>query len=155
MVKDKSMYKILGLLLTILLAAPITAAHDHTDHAIIEVEKAWARKTRRTVSAAVYFTLHNNSQQMDSLTGVTTSAASNATLHRSYEEDGMMRMDHVDGVPIAPGEPFSFSPGGYHVMLMGLATPLKQGTIFPITLSFEKAGEIEVSVQVTGMEGLK
>jgi len=43
------------------------------------------------------------------------------------------------------------APGGYHGMLMGLTTALKEGDSFPVTLSFEKAGEVTVNVDVLSL----
>ena len=39
-------------------------------------------------------------------------------------------------------------PGGTHLMLMGLAAPLKEGGSFPLTVTFEKAGTMTIEVQV-------
>jgi copper(I)-binding protein len=48
----------------------------------------------------------------------------------------------ADGVEIAPGETVTLKPGGLHIMLMKLTGPIKKGDAVPITLTFEKAGEI-------------
>ncbi|MFC3050434.1 copper chaperone PCu(A)C [Kordiimonas pumila] len=134
-----------------------TAPYAHDDHTATEVtvEQAWARKTSRTVSAAVYLELHNDGHVMDTLTGISSPVAETVSLHRSYEKDGMMRMDHVDELPVAPGEVFTLAPGGYHIMLMNLSHPLEEGSTFPVTLHFKKAGNIETIVTVTGMGGLE
>ena len=47
----------------------------------------------------------------------------------------------------------TLAPGGYHVMLMGLKAPLKEGQSFPLTLTFEHAGKVEVEVMVESMTG--
>jgi len=49
----------------------------------------------------------------------------------------MMKMSAVTRLPLAAGKPVELTPGGYHVMLMGLAQPLKEGDSVPITLTFE------------------
>ncbi|WP_417455965.1 copper chaperone PCu(A)C [Kordiimonas sp.] len=129
-------------------------AHGEEGHGL-SIEKAWARKTSRTVSAAVYLTITNDTHNMEFLNGVSTDIANMAMIHQSREVDGVMQMDHVDTLPIAPGETLEFAPGGYHVMLMGLSKPLAKGDVFTITLDFENAGTTPVIVEVTGLMGLE
>jgi copper(I)-binding protein len=74
--------------------------------------------------------------------------AERATLHRSFEQDGQAGMEHVDALAITPGTPVTLEPGGLHVMLMELKSPLVEGRHFPMTLHFERAGEIRVDVHV-------
>ncbi|SDD79710.1 copper chaperone PCu(A)C [Kordiimonas lacus] len=145
---------LLTLLVTLGLALPALAHGEHEGEGI-EVEKVWARKTSRTVSAAVYLTITNNTHDVIELTGASTDIANTTMIHRSYEEDGIMKMDHVMSVPLKPGETFEFAPGGYHVMLMGLTGPLKKGEVFPLTLEFEGEYEREVIVEITGMMGME
>ena len=57
-------------------------------------------------------------------------------------------MHHIDVLDLAPGTPVTFAPGGMHLMLMGLTGKLEEGRTFPLTLSFEHAGEITVEVPV-------
>ena len=66
--------------------------------------------------------------------------------------DGVMNMRKVEGGLVIPaGGSASLSPGGFHLMLMGLTAPLKEGQMVPLTLTFEKAGPIEVQLQVDKM----
>jgi copper(I)-binding protein len=55
------------------------------------------------------------------------------------------------GIPVPPGQTVAFAPGGYHLMLMGLKAPLKEGDRVKATLTFEKAGPIEVTINVEGI----
>jgi periplasmic copper chaperone A len=59
------------------------------------------------------------------------------------------------GLTIEPGKSVKLAPGGLHLMLMDLKAPLKQGDKLPITLEFEKAGKVQVSldVQAVGAQG--
>lgn len=129
-------------------------SHEDEKHGL-SIEKAWARKTSRTVSAAVYLTITNDAHDMEFLNGVSTDIANMAMIHQSREVDGVMQMDHMDSLPIAPGETLEFAPGGYHVMLMGLSKPLAKGDVFTITLDFKNAGPTPVVVEVTGLMGLE
>lgn len=141
--------------LSMLLALPfgITSAHETDGDHALEIADVWARKTRRTVSAAVYMTLRNNTGAAETLRGVSTPRAANVMLHLSQEIDGIMRMEMQETVDLPVGATVSFEPGGLHVMLMGLSEPLVEGTVFPLTLSFDNAGEVTVYVEVTGLNG--
>jgi periplasmic copper chaperone A len=65
---------------------------------------------------------------------------------------GVMTMRPLDkGLLIEPGKTVKLAPGGYHLMLLDLKSPLKQGDKLPITLEFEKAGKVKVSLDVQGV----
>ena len=67
-------------------------------------------------------------------------------------------MRPVSTIDVKPKGQTMLKPGGLHVMLIGLKQPLKQGESFPLTLTFEKAGELDVSVVVEkagAMGGMK
>ena len=66
-------------------------------------------------------------------------------------DGGVMKMRAIPAIDIKAGAKVELKPGGYHVMLMELKQPLKNGDRFPLTLTFEKAGKIEVSVWVEDM----
>jgi len=66
--------------------------------------------------------------------------------------NGVMTMRPLDkGLVIEPGKTVKLAPGGYHLMLMDLKTPLKQGDKVPLTLEFEKAGKVTLSLDVQGV----
>jgi len=132
------------------------AAHENESHAGLEISQAWARKTgSRTASAAVYLEVKNTSDEMETLLSVSSARAAMATIHRSIEQDGIMRMEMQEEQEIAPGKTIAFEPGGMHIMLMRLDQPLLQGQLFPVTLTFEHAGDVTVYVEVTGIAGLQ
>lgn len=146
--------------LTIFLAALMTLfagfqpAVAESEPSSLVISQPWAAHTgKRTMSAAAYFTISNTGDTADTLIGVKSDSAKMSTLHRSYEEGGIMRMDHIPALQIPAGGQVALSPGGYHIMLMQLAIPLKRGETFPLTLVFEKAGEVPVTVNITGIGG--
>jgi copper(I)-binding protein len=55
------------------------------------------------------------------------------------------------GIPIPAGKTVKLEPGGYHLMLKKLKEPLKEGDSVPVTLTFEKAGPVDVTLAVAGM----
>jgi periplasmic copper chaperone A len=66
-----------------------------------------------------------------------------------------MKMRRVESIDLPAGQPVSLKPNGYHIMLMGLTQPLKEGQTFPLTLTFAKAGpeNLSVTVQKVGSMG--
>ncbi len=95
-------------------------------------------------SGAVYFTLHNHSENDIRLTGVSTDLAEMTGLHTSLESaDGMMQMIPIDGGVIMPAwEEHVFARGGDHIMLMGLTKALKDGDTITVTLTFDHASPL-------------
>lgn len=71
------------------------------------------------------------------------------TMGGSDPDEGMMRMQPVDEIPVAAGATAVLEPGGYHIMMLDLVAPLEAGTTIEITLTFENAGEIVVEAQVS------
>jgi copper(I)-binding protein len=66
-------------------------------------------------------------------------------------EGSVMRMRSVVGIEIGAGETVALRPGGYHLMLVNLKHPLGEGEDVPLTLTFEKAGSLDVVVKVEAM----
>ena len=67
-------------------------------------------------------------------------------------QDGVMKMRELaGGLPIEAGKAVSLAPGGYHLMLIQLKAPLKKGDQVPVTLTFEKAGKVDVTLDVQGI----
>lgn len=97
---------------------------------------------------AVYMTIANRGAGDDRLIAAATPAAERAEVHTHVHAGGMMKMQPVESVDLPAGHGVTFEPGGLHVMLMQLRAPLKAGETFPMTLSFERAGTLEVTVTV-------
>lgn len=138
--------------LSLLAFAPI-AAYAQTSPASVSVENAWARATAGSAkTGAVYMTVVDQAAP-DRLVAVATPAAGTAELHQTIRDGDVMKMRPVDGVPIASGKPVTFAPGGYHVMLMDLKQPLREGQSFPLTLTFQNSGQVQTTVLVKGVGG--
>ncbi len=85
----------------------------------------------------------------DRLLDAQSPVAKRVEIHTHIKDGDVMRMRKVDGpLPVTADEPIKMGPGGIHVMLMGLNNPLDAGTTIPVTLIFEKAGEMTVDVPV-------
>ena len=119
-----------------------------TDASGIGVEHVWARATAGAASTgAAYFTVTYHGRP-DRLVSLSTPIATSAELHETTRDNGITKMRPVTAIVLVPGKPVVLSPGGYHVMLMGLQHPLKAGDSFPLTLTFEHALPITVTVAV-------
>jgi copper(I)-binding protein len=113
----------------------------------IKIKDAWARATPGGAqTAAAYVTIE--APDGDRLTGASTPAAQQAEFHSMTMEGSIMKMRQVDGIDLPAGQPVALKPGGYHIMLTGLAKPLEVGQSFPLTLDFAKAGAHQVTVSV-------
>ncbi|MEP3347838.1 MAG: copper chaperone PCu(A)C [Litoreibacter sp.] len=139
----------LKLISSALLAATLSTA-AFADQGAIKVTDSYARSaTANAKTGAAYITLMNTTEQDDRLLSVSSSAAQRVELHTHKVDDGIARMLHVEeGFPIAAGDMIDMNRGGNHVMFMGLNGAFEQGALVPVTLSFEKAGDIEVMVPV-------
>lgn len=119
----------------------------------IQLEEPWARESPPAVkNGAAYMTLVNTGAEADRLLSASGEVAETIELHTHLVENNVMKMRKVDAIEVAPGEPTALKPGGLHIMLIGLKKPLAAGQTFPLTLKFDKAGEIPVQVLVRGKD---
>jgi hypothetical protein len=116
----------------------------------IEIEQPWARATPKGATiGAGYMKITNTGTEPDRLIGGSVAFARRFEVHSMAMEQGVMKMREVkDGLEIKPGETVELKPGGYHVMFVDLKEPLKQGGEVKVTLTFAKAGTIEVKYPV-------
>jgi len=118
----------------------------------LEVEKPWARAT--PPGAAIgggYLVIRNKGTAADRLVGVTSPASARVEIHEMTMEKDVMRMREVKGVDVPAKKSVELKPGGYHLMLIELKAPLKPGDKVPVTLRFEKAGEVKAELAVGAM----
>src|SRR5215469_5721888 len=116
----------------------------------IHLDQAWARATPgAATTGAVYLTLYNTGTAPDALTAVSTPTAEKAELHLTKVANGVMEMRPLPALSIAPGQRITLDPAsGYHIMLIGLKAPLKEGDHIPLTLTFQHAGAQQVVAMV-------
>lgn len=115
----------------------------------ITVVTPWARATPGGAKVGgAYLELKAAAGIEDRLVGAKSPAAGSVEIHNHISEGGIMKMRRVDGIKLSGGQTVTLKPGGYHLMLMDLKQPLKQGGKLPLTLVFEKAGELAVEATI-------
>ncbi len=110
----------------------------------IMIGNAWIREMPHGAEvAAGYLDITNHGAVADRLIGAEASGAMSAMLHQMTTDDnGVMRMRHLEGIEIPPGETMSLAPGGYHLMIVGVREPYEAHSDIEVTLIFEHAGTI-------------
>ena len=138
-------------LLAASLACGAVFAHDYQVKSL-HVSNPFARATPPGAKVAgAFMSIENQGKEADRLVGVTSPAAGVVAIHEMAMNGGVMKMHAVQSIDIKPGETVELRPGGYHVMLEDLKQPLKQGDQIPLMLTFEKAGAVEIKVNVGAM----
>lgn len=118
----------------------------------IMVSNPWARASASMAKAgAAFMYIMNKTGYDDILISAKSDVAKRIELHTHLREDGVMKMREVKGgIVLKDGATQKLEPGSFHVMLMGLYAPLKEGTTFPVTLVFKHAPEQTITVHVQG-----
>ncbi|WP_409334771.1 copper chaperone PCu(A)C [Bradyrhizobium neotropicale] len=135
-------------LLIALFAVPAQAEDIKAGDLVIN--QAWSRATPSGAKVAGgYLTIENKGSSPDRLVGASGDIAGKLEVHEMATENGVMKMRPLDkGLAIEPGKTVKLAPGGYHLMMFDLKQPLKQGDKVPVTLEFEKAGKVTLSLDV-------
>jgi copper(I)-binding protein len=115
----------------------------------VEIEKPWIRATAPGAkSAAGYMVIRNNGAQADRLVGGASALAAKVETHVHVKDGEILRMREVKGFDVAAKGVFELKPGGAHLMLVDIKRPLKEGEKVPVTLRFDRAGELTVQFHV-------
>jgi copper(I)-binding protein len=129
------------LLITALLAAPAMAQ--------VKIEDAWARATAPgSKIAAGYMTIRNAAAAPDRLLGASSPAAEKVEMHITVKEGDIFRMREVKGYDLPAKGSYELKPGGAHLMFVNIKAPFREGAKVPLTLRFERAGEVKTELQV-------
>jgi periplasmic copper chaperone A len=103
-------------------------------------------------AGAVYFSVTNTGPKADLLTSISSPIAHEVEIHESRRVQGVVQMRPVASVTCPPGVTVKSEPGGLHIMLLGLSSPLVAGAEFPLSLHFRDAGVLTVQVRVGARE---
>jgi copper(I)-binding protein len=142
---------VFGALLGSVLAWPARAEDVKAGDLVIS--EGWSRATPGGAKVGGgYLTIENKGSAPDRLIAVSGDVAGKIEIHEMAVKNGVMTMRPLDnGLAIGPGKTVKFAPGGYHLMMLDLKTPLKQGDRVSVTLEFEKAGKVTASLDVQGV----
>jgi len=147
---------VLALALTLFAALP-ASAHEYKIGSL-EVAHPWVRMTPAGAKVGGgYLVIENDGSAPDRLVSATAPDVSDRVeIHEMAVKDGIMTMRMLpDGVDVPPHGKVALAPGGYHLMMMDLKKPLVQGERIKGTLTFAKAGTVNVEFAVEGMGGPK
>lgn len=131
------------------LSATTASAHDFKAGPL-KIGHPWSRATPAGAKVGGgYLSIENTGSAADRLVSVSAPFAARAEIHEMAVKDGIMTMRPMEkGVEVPAGGKVEFKPGGYHIMFMELKQPLKQGETMKGTLTFEKAGSVDVEFKV-------
>lgn len=113
----------------------------------LTIDHPWARATAASQANGAAYLVVDNDGEPDRILGATSPAAARVELHTHIDDNGVMRMRQVEAIDLPAGET-SLAPGGLHIMLFELGAPLVEGESFPLILTLEQAGDVEVEVKV-------
>lgn len=140
-----------GALALLFLVAPIAAsAQDVFTLGMLEISGGFSRATLPNAPVgAGYLTITNKGAEDDTLVSASSPIAGMTQIHEMKMEGDVMKMNEVEGGLVIPaGQSVMLAPGGFHIMFMDLKEPLVENAMVPVTLTFEKAGPIEIQLVV-------
>lgn len=131
------------------LSATVAFAHGY-QAGTLKIGHPWSRATPAGAKVGGgYLTIENTGSAPDRLVSVSVPFAARAEIHEMAMKEGVMTMRPLDsGVEVPAGAKVEFKPGGYHIMFMELKQQLNQGEMLKGTLTFEKAGSVDVEFKV-------
>lgn len=119
----------------------------------LTIQDQWVRTTTNTVTAA--YMVVKNSGAADTLIKATSPISPNVQLHEVVSDGSTSKMqEKAGGFPVPANGELILRPGAYHIMMMDLKAPLTEGQVITITLTFEKAGEVTISVPAKPHTGM-
>ncbi len=112
------------------------------------VDGLYAYATSEGLPNGAVFGEVSSGKENDTLVSVASPVCDRIELHQMQETDGIMQMREVSSIPVGAAQKIVLGPMGYHLMLIKLHKPLADGQVFPVTVSFEKAGKKIIDVRV-------
>jgi copper(I)-binding protein len=118
----------------------------------LRLSAPWTRAMR---TGAGFMTIRNTGSTPDRLVAARSPAAGVMELHTHIRDGDVMRMRAVPAIELPAGQEVRLAPGGLHLMLIGLTQSLEPGGRVPVTLVFERAGEVTIQlvVEAAGARG--
>ena len=142
-----------GLIGALVFAVSASAIAGEVRKGDLLVDHAWTRATAGGQRvAAGYLEIRNGGKAPDRVIGASTPAAERIELHVVVKEGEVMKMRQVDSFDIPPGGRMELKPRGPHLMIMGVRRAFAKGERIPVTLKFEKAGDVPVELAVEAID---
>ena len=118
----------------------------------VGIDQPWMRATAPGAKVAGGFmTIKNKGDAPDRLVAAASPVAERVELHVHIHEGGVMKMRQVPGFDVPADGQFVLKPGGAHLMFVNIKRQIKEGEKIPVTLTFEKAGEVQAEYRVGGL----
>ena len=129
-------------------------AHDYKLGPLV-IDHPWSRATPKGAAVAGgYMKITNTGTTPDRLVSGSTEVARRFEIHEMSMEGGVMKMRELsNGLEIPPGATIELKPGSYHVMMTNLSRQLTKGERVKASLTFEKAGKIDIEFAVEAVGG--
>lgn len=155
--------KIRILFVVLAVAMMLSACGGSSSQGALQVNDPWIRPANMSPAAgsggmsgmsssettsAAYMIIRNTGSAADKLIKAQTDAAKTVEIHTTVKEGEVMKMQPVAGVDVPANGQAELKPGGFHVMLIGITRDLKAGDKVKLTLTFEKAGAVQLEVPV-------
>ncbi|PDS31582.1 copper uptake system-associated protein [Rhizobium phaseoli] len=136
------------------LFASLASAQDYTAGKIAIVHPAARAMVPGAKVGGGYLAITNTGTDADRLVSSSADRARSVQLHEMRVDDGVMVMRELKGgIELPAGQTVELKPGGYHLMFMDVDKPFKQGETIKATLTFEKAGSVDVDFAVGAAAG--
>ncbi len=116
------------------------------------VDRAWVRLAAAPGRPSAGYLVVHGGREATRLLAVGSAQAGSTELHRSMTGSrggmAMATMRPVDGIDVPAGGTVALAPGGYHLMLFGVAQKIAAGGTMPLTVRFAKGAPIAVAAKV-------
>jgi copper(I)-binding protein len=148
---DAYLRRIAGLIAAVLVAASPAMADTIAD--TITVNDPYVRAVPPVVkTSAAFMQLQNHGDEEFFIVDASTPAAGVVELHMHINDDGVMRMRRIPHIHLPPGKTVSLQPGGLHIMLFDLASPLNPGSTVPMVIEFNDGSRKEINATVRSVQ---
>jgi len=142
--------RLLILAAAVSLTTPAFARDTITEAGALRIVNPWTRAAGQGMQGGGFLIIRNTTAQPDRLVSATSPAAGRLELHTHIRDGDVMRMRPVNDIPVPANGEVTLQPGGLHLMLIGLTRPMEVGQTIPVTLRFERAGEVTIQFAVQG-----
>ncbi len=115
----------------------------------LEISDAWIKNLPPSIPVrAGYLTLYNPTTMQQIVRHIDSPAFGRIEMHRTIEQEGMMRMEPVEELIIEPGARLRLEPGGLHLMMMQTVNPTRPGDVIAIRLRYADGSNQVVEMKV-------